>query len=151
MRKKKYKKVLFIDQDSEMVKVYHSILDRKDLSSQLIYIANPEEGIRYLKELKKRELPDYVLLDLSLQQGRGFEFLQGFEGLGKISKPIEVFVCTSAIKKEDRNKVMNYPFVRAFLEKPLPGDFLELLIMDDVHARSDDSLVAGQADQADKS
>ncbi len=136
MSKKKFKKVLFIDEDSEMVKIYHSILERKDLSNQLIYIANAEEGINYLKQLKRKELPDYVLLDLSNLPVAGMNFLQGFEQLGKMRKPIEVFVCTSMINKDDRNKVMKYPFVSAFLEKPLPSDFLELLIMDDIRPES---------------
>jgi hypothetical protein len=51
-------------------------------------------------------------------------------------KPIEVFVCTSIVNKDDRNKVMKFPFVSAFLEKPLPSDFLELLITDDLHPGS---------------
>lgn len=133
MNKKKFKSVLFIGQDMEMGKIYHSILERKDLSSQLIHMDNPQEGISYLKQLKRKELPDYILLDISiLQFGGDSDFLQSFEELGKIKKLIEVFVCTSMINKDNRNKVMKYPFVSAFLEKPLPGDFLELLIRDDI-------------------
>lgn len=130
---KKFKKVLFIDEDKEQVKIYHSILGRKDLSDHLIYIANAEDGINYLKEQKRKALPDYVLLDLSLPDLGGFEFLRKFSGLGKLKDSIEVFVCTSIVNKDDLNKVMSYPFVSALLEKPLPGDFLELLIMDDIH------------------
>jgi CheY-like chemotaxis protein len=138
MSKRKFKKVLFIDEDEKTIKTYHSMLERKELSGQLIYKANAREGINYLKQLKKRELPDYVLLDLSVPHGGDVDFLQEFEGLGKIRKPIEVYVCTSMINKNDRNKVMQYPFVSAFLEKPLPGDFLELLIMDDIHPKRDE-------------
>jgi len=137
MSKKKFKKVLFIDEDEEMIKIYHSILERKELSGQLIYMANAREGINYLKQLKRKELPDYVLLDMSVPHVGGVDFLQEFEGLEKIRKPIEVYVCASMINKSDRNKVMHYPFVSAFLEKPLPGDFLELLIRDDIHPQTD--------------
>lgn len=132
MSNRKYKKVLFIDEDKEVVKIYRSILERKELSDQLIYVANAEEGINYLRQHRRKELPDYILLDLNLQRVGGFEFLRHFEGLGKTKKPIEVFVCTSDSNKDDRNKVMQYPFVSAFLEKPLPSDFLELLIMDEL-------------------
>ncbi|MGD9556746.1 MAG: response regulator [Mangrovibacterium sp.] len=133
MNKKKFKKVLFIDEDAETVKIYHSILEQKKLSGQLVYMANAQEGFNYLRKLKRREMPDYVLLDLNHSQVAGLEFLQQFEGLGKMRKPIEVFVCTSIVNKDDRNKVMKFPFVSAFLEKPLPSDFLELLITDDLH------------------
>jgi len=127
-----YKKVVFIDDDKELVGIYNSILERKDLADFLICFDNAEEGINYLKEKSRKELPDYILLDLYMPEMDGFEFLQQLEKLGKRKDSIEVYVCTSSRNKDDRNRVMKYPFVSAFLEKPLPSDFLELLIRDDI-------------------
>ncbi|MEL7587592.1 MAG: response regulator [Prolixibacteraceae bacterium] len=132
MSNRKYKRVLFIDEDKDVVNIYRSILERKKLSGQLIHMANAEEGINYLRQLRRKELPDYILLDVSLQGMGGLDFLRHFEALGKSGKAIEVFVCTSESSKDDRNKVMKFPFVSAFLEKPLPSDFLELLIQDGI-------------------
>ena len=58
----------------------------------------------------------------------GFTFLEYFKNISKLKDTVEIYVCTSSREKEDRNKVMKYPFVSAYLEKPLPSDFLELLI-----------------------
>ena len=133
VRSSDYKKVVFIDDDKEMVKIYDAILRRKELSSYLIHCKDGAEGIAYLKKLPKRELPDYILLDLYMPNMNGFEFLKAFNSLKQLKNSIEVFVCTSSRSKEDRDKVMKYDFVNAYLEKPLSSEFLELLIKDDIN------------------
>ena len=129
-----YKKIIFIDDDTEMVRIYNSILEQKELSEYLIHFENAQQGIDYLKRINKEEdLPDYVLLDLYMPVMDGFKFLQFFDKVKKLKNSIEVFVCTSSQKQDDRNKVMKYPFVSAYLEKPVSYDFIELLIEDAVH------------------
>nr|WP_319571791.1 response regulator [uncultured Draconibacterium sp.] len=129
-----YKKIIFIDDDTEMMRIYNSILEQKKLSDYLIHFENAQQGIEYLKRINNKEdLPDYILLDLYMPVMDGFKFLQYFDELKKLKESIEVFVCTSSQKQDDRNKVMKYPFVSAYLEKPLSTDFLELLINETVH------------------
>ena len=126
-----YKKIIFIDDDTELVSIYNSILERKNLSDYLVHFENARDGLEYLKEIKnKDDLPDYILLDLYMPEMDGFKFLKYFEKISRLKDSIEIYVCTSSRKKDDRNKVMKYPFVSAYLEKPLPSDFLELLICD---------------------
>ena len=128
-----YKKVVFIDDDSELIGIYNSILERKKLSDYLVHFENARDGLDYLKGIEQKEdLPDYILLDLYMPEMNGFKFLENFEKMRRIKDSIEVYVCTSSRKKDDRNKVMKYPFVSAYLEKPLPSDFLELLIRDHI-------------------
>jgi len=126
-----YKKIIFIDDDTELVNVYNSILERKNLSDYLIHFESARDGLEYLKGIKnKNEVPDYILLDLYMPEMDGFKFLEYFKNISKLKDTVEIYVCTSSREKEDRNKVMKYPFVSAYLEKPLPSDFLELLIRD---------------------
>jgi CheY-like chemotaxis protein len=126
-----YKKIIFIDDDTELVNVYNSILKRKNLSDYLIHFESARDGLEYLKGIKdKNEVPDYILLDLYMPEMNGFKFLEYFKNISKLKDTVEIYVCTSSREKEDRNKVMKYPFVSAYLEKPLPSDFLELLIRD---------------------
>ena len=126
-----YKKIVFIDDDKELVRIYNSMLKHKDLSDHFLHFENGKQGIEYLKGIKKEEdLPDYILLDLYMPEMDGFKFLKQFNKSAKLKDSIEVYVCTSSQKQDDRNRVMKYPFVSAYLEKPLPGDFIELLIVD---------------------
>lgn len=127
-----YKKVIFIDDDTELVRIYNSILEHKNLSDYFLHFENGKEGIDYLKRIKnEEELPSYILLDLYMPEMDGFKFLKILDKSPKLKESIEVYVCSSSQKQDDRNKVMKYPFVSAYLEKPLPSDFLELLIEDD--------------------
>jgi len=127
-----YKKVIFIDDDTELVRIYNSILKHKNLSDYFLHFENGKEGIDYLKKIKNEEdLPAYILLDLYMPEMDGFRFLKVLDKSPKLKESIEVYVCSSSQKQDDRNKVMKYPFVSAYLEKPLPSDFLELLIEDD--------------------
>lgn len=126
-----YKKVVFIDDDTALVDRYNKILKSKNLSEYLIHFDNAKDGMDYLKSISKTsDLPDYLLLDLYMPEMSGFKFLSYFEKDKKLRDSIEVYVCTSSKKKEDRNTVMKYPFVSAYLEKPLSNEFIELLIMD---------------------
>lgn len=131
MRKmEKQKKIVFIDDDEQLVGQYMETLRKKSLDGQLLHFKNGAEGIRFLKEIKRDSMPDYILLDLYMPEMDGFEFLEKFDKLKNIHDEVEIYVCTSSKNKEDRDEVMNYPFVNAFLEKPLSGDFLEMLLKD---------------------
>ena len=124
----KQKRIVFIDDDEQLVGQYKDTLQKKSLAGQLLHFKNGAEGIKFLKETKRDSLPDYILLDLYMPEMDGFEFLEKFEKLQSIHDQIEIYVCTSSKNKEDRDEVMNYPFVNAFLEKPLSGEFLEMLL-----------------------
>lgn len=126
-----YKKIVFIDDDTELIGIYDSILKQKKLSDYFLHFENAQKGIEYLNDITKVEdLPDYILLDLYMPVLDGFRFLKYIDSSKKLKNSIEVFVCSSSQKQDDRNKVMKYPFVSAFLEKPLSCDFIKLLIED---------------------
>ena len=126
-----YKKVVFVDGDKELVDSYYSILDRKNLAGYFIHFENPQKCIEYLKNIKVRdEIPKYILLDLYMPIMDGFQFLKKFDRMSDLKNAMEIYVCTSSRKREDREKAMSYPFVSAYHEKPLPSDFIELLITD---------------------
>ncbi len=132
LRCEKYKKVVFIDDDSDLIELYNKDLQKKHLSDYLIYFDNAKEGISFLSEAKKNELPDYILLDLYMPEMDGFEFLAKVDKISKIKDSVEIYVCSSSKREEDRKRVMKFPFVSAFMEKPLESDFLEFLIKQEI-------------------
>lgn len=126
----KQKRIVFIDDDLQLAARYKETLRKKSLGDRLLHFINGAEGIRFLKNTEKDLLPDYILLDLYMPEMNGFEFLEKFNKLKSIRDKIEIFVCSSSKNKEDRDEVMNYPFVSAFLEKPLSDEFLEMLLLE---------------------
>ncbi len=129
---KKYKKVVFIDDDKDLVDLYDANLRRKKLSDYFTYFDNASDGIDFLKDTKRDDLPDYILLDLYMPEMNGFDFLDSIRKVNKIKKSVEIFICTSSKREEDRKRAMKYPFVSAYIEKPLESDFLEFLIKDQI-------------------
>lgn len=127
-----FKKVVIIDDDQEFINLYFSVLKRKGLLGYLVPFNNAKEGFNYLKKTKKDEMPKYILLDLYMPEMDGFSFLESIKKVRKVKRNVEVYVCTSSTKKSDRDSVMKYPFVRAYLQKPLSIEFLEYLINDNI-------------------
>ena len=125
---KKYKKVFFIDDDDTLSHLYDSELKSKNLSEYLIYFNNAREGFDFLMKCKAEDQPDYILLDLYMPGMDGFEFLRQLSKIKTINESMEIYVCTSSKREEDRKRVMQYPLVSAIMEKPLPDNFLEFLI-----------------------
>ena len=125
---KQFNRIVFVDDDTELAEQYRNKLKNKKLSDHLIHLSNGKEAIKYLKQADESELPDFILLDLYMPEMSGFEFLEKYNKLKSLRNKIEIYVCTSSQSKEDRDEVMNYPFVNAFLEKPVSEEFLELLI-----------------------
>lgn len=124
-----YKKIMYVDDDLQLVNNYKSILKSEKLSEFLIHFKNAKESIQYLKSIKNEEdAPDYILLDFYTPDMEGIEFLTYFEKLVKIKENVEIYVSTTSHKKIDRDVVMNFPFVSAFIEKPVSSDFMVLLI-----------------------
>lgn len=68
-------------------------------------------------------MPDAILLDINIPQGGGWVFLEEFEKrrCSKVKSPL--FVCSSSIDANDKQRAFESQCVRQFIEKPLPFDF----------------------------
>jgi len=69
---------------------------------------------------RKEDIPDLILLDLDMPVMDGWEFLDAFIKL-PIAKQVCVFVLTSSIHPNDREKAKHYSVVKGFFSKPLDG------------------------------
>jgi CheY-like chemotaxis protein len=71
-------------------------------------------------------LPDLVILDLDMPLMDGWEFL---DALTKLDLPhrIRVFVLTSSIQEEDRDRALDYKQVAGFFTKPLKNAGVALM------------------------
>lgn len=63
-------------------------------------------------------IPDLILLDLDMPVMDGWEFLDAVVKL-PIAKQVCVFVLTSSIHPDDREKAKRYSMVKGFFSKPL--------------------------------
>jgi len=114
-----YSEIYLVD-DLEMVNVLHQVLIRQlGLEDKVRSFTNPEEALDDLR-FKVGELePILVLLDISMPEMSGFEFLE-FMALEDFPSNIDVIIVTSSNSDQDKFLAEQYPqFVRDFVSKPL--------------------------------
>jgi CheY-like chemotaxis protein len=98
----------------------------------IIHKFNP--GIRILKafdgtealEILRTETPDAIILDINMPVMNGFEFLDRYAEEFEVHAPVVAMLTSSHLGK-DRERAMQYSFVKNYFEKPLTIDHLHLM------------------------
>ena len=68
----------------------------------------------------EEKLPDVIFLDLNMPEFSGWDFMNTFEKLyPSLSKRIDIYISSSSINEEDKQRSRKYPFVKDYLCKPL--------------------------------
>lgn len=126
------KKILLIDDDDTSNYLVESTLRETFQDIAVTKLTDGLEGLHYLENLviQKKELPDFVFLDLLMPTIDGFDFLAQLKQ-SKIDVP--VFVLTANLKNHIIIKLDNYKIVD-IIEKPLTTEKItnalnELLII----------------------
>lgn len=117
--------ILVIDDD----KVSHLIL--KKLASRLeglssLHFQDFNKLREFIEDFAGQSVPiDLVLLDLSMPQMSGWDFLEHF---GTFFKEIPVLILTSSIDIKDIERARQHPLVNGYVVKPLAMNTLEKIL-----------------------
>lgn len=123
------KSVVLIDDEEVFHWITKQFINKVSTSVEITSCYNGQEGIDYLKRVKKP--PDLILLDINMPVANGWVFLDSYARLdGKIKKHSSVYVVSSSIDPEDVNKARSYPFVKDFISKPVTLELLQELLLD---------------------
>ena len=124
------KKILLIDDDVVVNKVNKFLIDSTGFFESIESKTAPQAALDYFEELieAKAELPGFVLVDISMPEIDGFEFIDLLDELFEENE-IEVmpaFVILSASNfKRDFEQFDKTPIVKKFLSKPLDKEEFE--------------------------
>jgi len=123
----KIKTLALVDDDAVFVYLTKIAIEETNLVDLIKVFENGLEAITFLEENKDNlaELPEVILLDLSMPIMNGWQFLEEFVMLNpSIGKKITIYVCSSSISPDDVNKAKSISEVTDFIVKPITKEKL---------------------------
>jgi CheY-like chemotaxis protein len=131
MRKKT---IWVIDDDTIYQIIVNKIIQKSEMFSTISSFKNGKEALdAVINSLNDNEiLPDIILLDINMPVMDGWEFMEEMKLLKpSITKQIIVYVVSSSIAVEDKNKSKTYPDILGYLSKPVNINDLILIASND--------------------
>lgn len=129
------KTIWVIDDDPIYQIIINKLIKKSDFFSTANSFKNGKEAIDLLQNAIKEDSlspPDIILLDINMPIMDGWEFLEALEILKPgIEKKIIIYIVSSSIATEDKNKSKKYSDVLGYISKPISIDDLIQLIPKD--------------------
>lgn len=114
---------VLIDDDPIDQLIASRIIEKYDPTLLSIPFSNGQKALEFLEECVAEsnvKIPSFILVDLTMPIMSGHEFLQHYRNkYYPLLYSIPVFILSSSINEDDRNKCLSLPFVTDFLIKPL--------------------------------
>jgi CheY-like chemotaxis protein len=131
MRKKT---IWVIDDDNIYQIIVNKIIQKSEMFSDISSFKNGKEAINAVSNSlnSKESFPDIILLDINMPIMDGWEFMEELQILKpSINKQIIVYIVSSSIAVEDKNKAKTYPDILGYLSKPVNINDLILIASND--------------------
>lgn len=127
---RKIKKVLCIDSEPSFIEKQKKDLSYKDLDGNLFYFNNLTDAFEFIETqiIEKNVKLHYIILDEKVAGKHLSYSLEKFWGLNEFLKKPDIIIVTEDKNIFLRNRIMQYPFVSAFIIKPIPSNYIEFLI-----------------------
>ena len=121
------KTIWVIDDDPIYQIIINKTIQRFGLFSAISTFKNGKIALDALLQLLDNDtaLPDIILLDINMPVMDGWEFMEEIRLIRpKFTKQIGVYIISSSIAVEDKNKSMSYENILGYLSKPVTVDDL---------------------------
>jgi CheY-like chemotaxis protein len=127
----KNKVIWVIDDDIIYQTIINKLIQKIDLFSAHSSFMNGKEAITALNKMMDDDinLPDIILLDINMPVMDGWEFMGEIEKI-KIKKHILIYIVSSSIAIEDKNKSKTFTDIIGYIPKPISvNDLLAIVQM----------------------
>ncbi|MFV8271419.1 response regulator [Flavobacterium sp. GT2N3] len=132
------KAIWVIDDDAIYQIIINKIIERSEMFSTITSFKNGKEAIDTLQDAVNNTrddsqiLPDIILLDINMPVMDGWEFMEKMSLIkSKFKKDIIVYIVSSSIAAEDKNKSKTYSDILGYLSKPVTVNDLILIASND--------------------
>jgi CheY-like chemotaxis protein len=119
--------IWIVDDDEIYIFVMHKLIQKTNICENVSSFLNVEDAVNALRRMViyKQDLPSIILLDINMPDQDGWQFMEEFIKLKPlIDKKIQIFMASSSINIEDKNKAKSYADIADFLSKPISPDTL---------------------------
>ncbi len=126
----KKKKIWVIDDDNIYQIIVKKIMERSEMFSEISSFKNGKDAIDELYNSSENidAIPDIILLDINMPIMDGWEFMDELGVIKpKFNADIVVYIVSSSIAIEDKNKSKSHENILGYLSKPVTLDDLILI------------------------
>ncbi|WP_461452639.1 response regulator [Mucilaginibacter sp.] len=121
-------KTLCVVEDDELdQRIIKLNLSRINGFGHVLFFKDGERLVNFIKSniTDLVNLPDVIFLDLEMPVMDGWHVLDYLDNVYyRLIKPISVYIISTSVNPIDRNRSMEYHFVREFISKPIYRDKL---------------------------
>jgi CheY-like chemotaxis protein len=129
----KITKVLLVDDDSAMNYVNEFFIKHYNFCQEVIVEQYPEDAITMLKAwaLQPDELPQIIFLDMNMPVMNGLQFAEEMQKHipAELISNIQVYILSSSDISSELRAVVNMPFVKGYLSKPIQIEDLQKIFV----------------------
>lgn len=118
----KEKTIWIIDDDPIYQIIMKKIILKSGLFSSIMEFTNGKEALNFLKKNinKQTIFPDIILLDIEMPVLDGWGFMEEMNELKyQIHSEIHIYISSSSIAIEDKERAKNNPNILGYLSKPI--------------------------------
>lgn len=123
--------VCVIDDDEIYMYLIRKSLAALDLEHTIHSYSNGSEALKGLTSLVENQtpFPEIIFLDINMPIMDGWEFLNAFREIqSKLTNKIPIYIISSSIAAEDKEKAKLYPEIIGYLSKPVELETLASII-----------------------
>ena len=124
---KKPERFILIDDELYSNKISTVLIKRRFADVEVLHFIFPQQGLDYINtEYVAHPVATVLLLDINMPVLNGWAVLKKLEALPlDIREHITVFMLSSSVDPQDKQKAIDNPFVAGYIEKPLSREFLQ--------------------------
>ncbi len=126
------KTLTLVDDDDIFVYLTKKTIEQTRLVDLIKVFGDGQDAINFLIENagNPEELPEIILLDISMPIMDGWQFLEEFSTLyPRIGKKISIYICTSSISPDDIARAKSISEVSDYIIKPITKEKLLEVIL----------------------
>jgi CheY-like chemotaxis protein len=111
-----------VDDDAIYQIIVKKIIEKSATFSSVSTFQDGDIAINSLKNTieHNKALPDVILLDINMPQMDGWEFMKEMSLIkAQLQKKIAIYIVSSSIANEDKEKSKTFPDILGYLSKPV--------------------------------